>query len=474
LGGGLLGLLLASWGLDLLVALGPQQLPRAEEIAIDLPVLTFALGISLLTGILAGIVPALRFSRPDLTSPLRQASGRRIAGGLRANRLRSALVIAEVALSVVLLVGAGLTVRSFLSIMSVDTGLDAQRVLTFDISLPSYRYPDESSRLAFGDLLLERVRALPGVEQAGLTRNLPLSGRRMTAPVRVQGVPDEDLADRPHSQVSSVTPGYFRAMGIRLVDGRTFTEADDERAPPVAIVNETFARTFLPGRDPIGRRARTLFGSEEMKEIVGVVADVHHLTLTREAEPKFYQPMAQFPATGFTLVARAAPQASGLVAAVKTAVGEIDPQLPVARIASMEALLSRSVSQPRFYASMLGIFAALAVILASVGFYAVMAGSVVERRREIGIRMAVGARMSQVVRMVVREGTMITGIGLAAGMVGAFILTRLLEGLLFRVSVTDPLVFCAVPVFLALVAGLATYLPARSATRIDPMLTLRE
>lgn len=474
LGGGLLGLLLASWGLDLLVALGPQQLPRTEEIAVDLPVLAFTFGISLLTGLLAGIVPSLRFSRPDLTSPLRQAGGRRIAGGLRANQLRSALVIGEVALSLVLLVGAGLMVRSFLSIVSVETGLDPERVLTFDFSLPSYRYPDESSRLAFSARLLERARAIPGVEHAGLTRNLPLSGRRMTAPVRVQGVPSEDLADRPHSQVSSVTPGYFRAMGIRLIDGRTFTLADDERAPPVTIVNETFARIFFPGQDPIGRRARTLFGSDEMKEIVGVVADVHHLSLTREAEPKFYQPMAQFPATGFTLVARVAPEASGMVAAVKTAVGDIDPQLPVARISSMEALLSRSVAQPRFYASMLAVFAALAVILASVGFYAVMAGSVAERRREIGIRMAVGARMSQVVRMVVGEGAMITGVGLAVGLIVAFVLTRLLEGLLFRVSVTDPFVFAAVTVLLAVVAGLATYLPARSAARIDPMLTLRE
>ncbi len=456
-----------------MIAISPQELPRVDEIAVNGPVLGFALAVSLVTGLAAGVVPSVRFSRPDLTAPLRQG-GVRSTGGVRANRLRAGLVVAEVALSLVLLTGAGLLGKSFLAILGVESGFDARRVHTFHLSLPDYRYADQRAGLVFADRLLERLEAIPAVEHAGLTRNLPLSGRSMTAPVRVEGVEAEALSGRPQAQVSSVTPDYFRAMGIALRAGRPFSGADDGEVPPVAIVNETFARTYFPGEDPIGKRARTLFGSSEMKTIVGVVADVHHLSPTREVAPKFYQPLAQFPSSSFDLVVRAASGATELVPAVRTAVLQLDPQLPITSITTLDTLLARTVAQPRFYAQMLSVFAALALLLAMVGFYAVMAGSVAERRREIGIRMAVGARMNQVVALVLREGALLTGLGLAIGLGAALLLTRLLEGLLFQVSAVDPLVLAAVTVFLAVVAGLATALPARAAARVDPMLTLRE
>ena len=379
---GAVGVVLADWLLDALVALAPGDLPRAEEIGIDGGVLVFALGASLLTGLLTGLVPTLRALRVAPLQDLRQGDAR---GGGRTAALRSAFVVAEVALSVILLFGAGLLLKSFIGIVTTDPGFRSEQVTTFEVSLPGYRYDDPAVISEYNRSLLAGVRALPGVTGAALAENLPTTGSSMTTPALVEG---RTVNQPPLVQIGSVSDAYFRTMGIPLLEGRTFRSGDDAEAPPVAVVNEAFVRAYLDGENPLGRRARTYF-DPAMREIVGVVGSGIHGSLTEPEQPKYYYPATQRPPAGFRLVVRSEAPVTGLIPAVQAVAQRTDPEVPLGEIATLRELLSRTTAQPRFYATTLGAFAALALVLALTGFFAVLSQSVSARQRELGVRLAV-------------------------------------------------------------------------------------
>jgi putative ABC transport system permease protein len=466
---GAIGTLAALWGLRLFVPLLPTDLPALTEPGLDGRVLAFAIGVSAFTGLLAGSVPVLRTSHRRLGAALRQGGRGGDAGSLR-GRMRAALVIAEVALSVVLLAGAGLLIRTFLALTAVDPGFRPASVTTFDFGLPSYRYAEPRQWSAFTDELLERTHALPGVTSVALTRNLPISGRIIAAPV-VIGDAARD-ASKPPVNVGSISPDYFATLGIRVVRGRAFDESDRAGSPRVAVVDEVFARTFFGDTDPIGGQVRTLF-EREARTIVGVVAEVRQRALDGGPEPVLYVPMAQDPRSFFTLAVRSALPAGVLTAAVRGVVRDIDPDQPLGAIATMDDLIARSIARPRFYSIALGAFAATAVALAMVGLYAVLMQMVVLRTHEIGLRMALGARGRDVMRLVARDGMRLALIGAAIGLAAAFACTRLLRSLLFTVTPSDPVTFAAVVLLLLASAALAAVLPARRAAATHPMAALQ-
>ena len=463
--GGGLGLLLTAWGMDLLLALNPQAIPRANEIAVDGGVLAFALAVSLLTGLLAGGIPALQVGRtppaPDLKEGSTGAGSSRDTG-----RIRSGLVVAEVALSVVLLVGAGVMARSLFTILGVDPGFRASRVMTYDLRLPEHAYPGPAEQRTFFDEVLERLEEIPLVREAAVSRNLPVSGSTMTSPVLTGPWGEGD--EPPMAQVSWVGPGYFRSLGIELVEGRVFGATDREGSEPVAVVSRSLARRLF-AEGALGRRAHHAFGDQEMREIVGVVDDVRHRSLTEEPPPVFYVPFAQEPAAGAALVVRAEVAPAVVNELVREVIRDVDPELPIQGVATMEERITRTVARPRFYAAVLGVFALLALVLALGGFYAVLAHCVSRRRRELSVRVAVGADPRELVGMIVRRGLVLTGVGVALGLGGAYFATRLLDSLLFGVGATDPVTFASVGGLMVVAALLASLVPALRATRVDPI-----
>lgn len=465
------GVLLALWGADLLVTLSPRDLPETAQLGVDWRVLGFALAVTLAAAGLSSLTPVLRARRVDISTELEASDGR--TTGRVDNALWHGLIVAQVALTAVLLVGGGLLVRSFLGLMAVDPGLEPTRVITFHLHLPEYRYASSERMAAFQSSLLARVRAVPGVDRVALARNLPLTGRSMTAPVVVEGR-SEDRGDLPQTQFTSVTPAYFEALGIRLLEGRRFETTDDADATPVAIVSVSFARTFFPSESAVGKRARTLFGAPRMREIVGVVEDVKHLGPEVQTPPTFYAPHAQMPIGSFSLVVRSDGPVEGVVEPVRTAVWSLDPELPVAEVVTMERLLADALAEPRFYATLVGGFAALALILASAGIYGVLAAGVNQRRRELGVRIALGAALADVVGLVLRQGVRLTAAGLLIGLLGALGLTRLLAGMLFELRPSDPLTYVGVAALLLLTAGLASWIPARRAAGTDPAIIVKE
>lgn len=466
LAAGALGVVTASWLTDTLLRLAPGDLPRASEVGLHPPVLLFALAVSIGVALLTGLAPMLRAARVDAGAELRRSGPRATAGG----RMRAALVVAEVALSVVLLAGGGLLLKSFHNLTSVDPGFRTDRVTTFDFSLPAYRYADSRQYLGYERELLERVRALPGVSGAAISQNLPLSGRNMMTPALVEG---RELRDAPRVQISAVSDGYFAALGTPVTAGREFAPTDDEGAPPVAIVNEAFVRAYFGGESPLGRRARTFFGEPVMREIVGVVANQSHGSLAEPPPPMFYYPLPQLPPSSGRVVVRSAGSVETLVPAVRAVARRLDREVPLGEVATMRELVDRTIALPRFYAAALGGFAGLALLLALSGFYAVLSQTVTLRRREIGIRMAVGARSDQVVALVAREAAGLTGAGLALGLGGALAATRLLRSQLFGVDSADPWVLAGVVATLLVVAAAAAWLPARRAVGYDPVAVLR-
>ena len=465
---GSVGIILALWGVAALVAATPLEIPRLQAARIDGTILAFTTFVSMATGIVFGAAPALHLSRGDQGEVLNDAG--RGSSSARAARTGRALVVAEIALSLVLLSGAGLLVRSFLHLQRVEPGFIPQQAVTMQLLLPGSRYPNAAAQVRFFHRLAEGAASAPGVSSAAIATTLPMSGSSIGAGFTIDGRPT-DPADRPTAAGFSIGPEYFATMGIGVVRGRDFTAHDNEQAQPVAIINETMARRFWPDEDPIGRRLTSYGGVS--REIVGVVRDVKNRQLSEAAGPQLYTPFPQTPWPFLAVVARTAGDAQALAGTLRRAVAAVDPELAAGDVRTIDDYLSDAVATPRFNATLTAGFAALALFLAGCGLYGVMSYSVVQRNREIGIRMALGAQPADLRGMVVSQALRMGGMGLAIGLAGALAASRLLGALLFDVSPSDPVTFAAVCGLLLGVVVVAGYLPARRATRVDPMVALR-
>jgi len=469
--GGAVGLLLAFWIVDLLVSFAPKGTPRLDEIAIDPIVLAFTCGVALLTGLVFGLAPALLSSRTNFNSALKEG-GRDTSASSRGARVRSALVVSEVALALMLLVGAALLIKSFVNLQRVNPGFNPKDVVRVDVGLPRTRYPERNQSATFYKQLLDRIAALPGIQSAGAVSNLPLSGGGTDSDFGIEGRAPAEPGQNPVAWYSSVTPGYFRAMGIRLLRGRVFTEADNADAPKTVLISETMARRYFPDEDPVSKRL-VFGGGSDPREIVGVISDVKFFGLNLDARPSMYFPHAQTPARGMSLVVRTQGDPLTLAAAIRGQVSALDRDLAVSNVMTMEQLVGVSLAEPRFTLLLLGAFAAVAMLLSAIGVYGVVSYSVTQRSHEIGVRMALGAQMSDVLKLVVgQEMTLVLG-GVGLGLIAAFALSRVMESLLFGVSATDVTTFAFTSVILAGVALAACFIPARRALKVDPMVALR-
>ena len=480
--GGVLGVVFAVWGTYAIVGLDPGNIPRLSEVEIDMTVLGYALGLSLLTSFVFGLAPAYRTSRSDLVHALKEG-GARASSGLRLfgrNRTRSLLVVAEIALALILLVGAGLLIRSFATLAGQDPGYNPSGMLTMTINLPRARYPEGSMHTEFYRQLLEGTRSLPGVESVGATNFMPLVPMRVRMSFTIEGRPPAvDPADDPVAGFRLVSPGFFQAMGIPLRDGRTFGDNDRAGSPRVAVISEALARQNFSDENPIGQRL-SLMGPEPF-EVIGVVGDIRPRGLDSDPAPEIYLAYEQTSEmlTGggrmasMTLVVRTAGDPLALLPALRGQVTTLDPQVPIYDVMPMDQRVSDSVATPRFYTVLLGAFAGLALVLSSIGIYGVLAYHVEQSTHEIGLRMALGAQQRDVRRLVLQQGALLAGIGVTVGLVGAFATARFLSSLLFGITPTDPASFIGVAALLSLVAMTAAYLPARKATQVDPMVALR-
>jgi putative ABC transport system permease protein len=433
-------------------------------------VLLFTLLASLLAGIAFGMVPALQLARTDPNTSLRD-EGRGISAGHSRARLKNALVIGQVALSLMLLIGAVLLLRSFDRLLRVDPGFDATNVLTMNVSLPTVKYAKPDQQIAFFDELLRRVSALPGVRSAATSAALPLSFKRIT-PVLAEGQPDVPLPKRPFVDIEAISPQWFQTMRIPLRAGRTFTDFDNAQAPKVAIVNETFARQFWPNENPVGKHI-VVGRWPAPAEVIGVAADIKNKGLEQDTQPQLYLAFPQLPWGDMNLLVRTAVPPQSITSAVRAQLAAVDPDQPITHIQTVDQLMDESRSQPRFTMLLLAAFSATALALAVVGIYGVLSYTVAQRRQEFGIRLALGAERQDVLRLVVRQGFMLTSIGIATGLIASLLLTRLMSSLLYKTSTRDLTTFVLAPLLFLAVALLATYLPARRATKVNPIEALR-
>jgi len=471
LAGGLLGLLLAFWGTDALMALTPDNIPRLNEVGVDARVFGFTLAVSLVTGIFFGLIPAIHASKPDLNEALKEGS-RGAMGSSAGKRTRSVLVAVEVALSLVLLIGAGLMIKSFARLQQMNLGFNPEKVLAVTLTLSNSRYPEERQQAAFFQETLNRLQSLPGVQSAGATTALPLTLELSGSDFRIEGHPEPEAGKELIIHTRSVSPGYFGTLGIRLLKGRDFSDRDKSDAPRTAVINSELARIYFLNEDPLGKRI-TFDDGQSWISIVGVIGDVKQLGLDSSAKPEVYFPYLQVSEPSMSLVARTVSDPLSLAAAVKNQIQTIDKDLPIDEAKTMQQLLAESISGRQFNMLLLTIFALVALVLAVVGIYGVMSYTVTQRTHEIGIRVAIGAQSRDVFRMVIGQGMRLAIIGVAFGLVGAFGLTRLMTSMLFGVEPTDPATFVTIAVLLTVVALVACYIPGRRATKVNPLVALR-
>jgi len=469
--GAVAGLLLAMWGTELLVKLSPATILKLQDVKTDASVLAFTLLMSLLTGVLFGLFPALQASRADVQLALKEGGDRTQSG--RQNRLRGLLVVSEIALAMVLLVGAGLLVRSFIRILSVTPGFEQRNLLTMMAPAVGAKYAQAEHVRAFYRDALERVNALPGVESAGIVNNLPFGGNMDMYGFHVEEKPLANPAEAPSAERYGVSPDYLRAMGIPILRGRGFTEQDTANAPLVALISRNTARRVWQDEDPIGKRIRLGGPDDALRTIVGIVGEVNHYGLDIAPDLQAYIPHDQWTGSSMRLVIRASVDPVSLAGAVRNAIRAVDADTPVYQIATMRQLISTSVAQRRFTLVLLGAFAAIALLMSAIGIYGVMSYTVSQRTQEIGIRVALGAQTGDVLKLVIKQGMSQVIAGALIGLTGASAATRLMEGLLFGVKATDPLTFSMLPLLLISVALLACYIPARRAAKVDPLVALR-
>ena len=472
--GGVFGFLVAYAGSKTLVSFGSLSIPQLTDFSFDMKVPLFALVVSLLTSLIFGLAPAIDASNPNLNEALKEG-GRSSSGGATRARLRNALVITEVALAVVLVTASGLMLRSFVRLQGTSSGLNPHNLITLELELPDVRYHAAQQQTLFQQQLLQRVGSLPGVQNAATVDNLPFSGNAFNTSFTIEGRPTGPTTETPRAYYRVISPDYFPAIGIELHKGNQFTDRDTAEQPGVAIVNETAAQRYWPGVDPLGKRIKR--GRPESKNpwltVIGIVSGSRQLSLKEGSQPEIYVPYLQNPGLTFTLVARTASDPRSLTGALRKEVLSADREIPAVNIKLMEELISNSVAKERFYVLLLAVFAALALILAAVGVYGVMSYSVTLRTRDIGIRMALGARPVDIFKHIVGQALLLGLIGLGVGIVLAIASTRVMSSLLYGINATDPLTLAITSLVLLAVALLASYLPARRATRVDPLVTLR-
>jgi len=479
--GGAVGLIIAHFGVKLIVAFLAARLPRASAISVDLWVLAFTLSLSILAGIIAGLVPAWRLSNVNVSESLKQ--GTRTSSDAAGSRTRGALVISEVALSLMLLIGAGLLIRSLWALRKVDPGLDAHHVLAVVPSIPAKAFPEPAQEIAFYRQWTERVRALPGVEFASAIDDLPISGGGSNQPIQIEGRPVQAMADQPEVSVRVATPEYFHTMHIPVLRGRDFGDQDNQDSIGAIVISQSLARRFWPNEDPVGKRLTMTFFPDKIREIVGVVGDTKDRGLdSPQPEAMLYMPLAQLSASSTAawrafplwLVVRTHTDPTALTPSVISTLHQINPEFPIVEVTTMEDFIAESLSQQRFNMLLLAVFAAVALILAAIGIYSVLAYTVRRRVREIGIRMALGAETSDVLRLIISEGMKPTAIGVGIGIAGALALGRFISSLIYGVRASDITTFVSVSLVLAFVSFLASIVPAYRATLVEPVSTLRE
>jgi putative ABC transport system permease protein len=468
--GGTLGVLLAYWGLYGLLKL-PQNFVDAQDANLDVRVLLFALAISVLTGWLFGLAPALQFVKPNLQSFLKEG-GRGSGDAARWNRLRSGFVIAQVALSLVLLVSAGLLIRSFDKLLRVNVGFKPEQLLSLEYRLPRTKYKEVAAQWNFHRDVMARIQEVPGVQSVALVRGLPFSGNGATAAITLPDREAPPKGQEPEVMFNSATPNYFETIGIPFIKGRLFDDHDQPDTPPVVIINQTMAGKFWPGQDPIGKQVKSVQDGS-VATVIGVVGDAKQFWIEETQQPQMYGAYSQQPGYFATVLIRTKVEPLSLSEQVRQALWKVDADQPMWKIRTVEFLVNRSVADRKFLLALMGLFALLAMILTMIGLYGVISYLVKQRTQEIGIRLALGAQMRDILQMVLTQGMVLVLTGVVLGLGTAWLSTRLISRLLYQVSATDPVTFAVISAFLIAVALLACYLPARRATKVDPLVALR-